>query len=225
MKALGLLLLRCALAVLVAVWAAALVASPEGGIAPLGVWVPSLAIDPLSVQLAGGLGAVLALLVLLGFFRIAAYPLLLVSFAVAAVAAWPFPAAPLDLVAGGVSTFLLLAVLAIASLMPLVFYGEDRFAFDRLPARRPAVVAAASVASAPEASAPSTEEMASAGPVAAAEPAAEAAPEAAPVCEVPAAEPADPSEAVAEVPAEEPQQALAEEAPAAEPAEPEKSAA
>ena len=61
MKALGLLLLRCALAVLVAVWAAALVASPEGGIAPLGVWVPSLAIDPLSVQLAGGLGAVLAL--------------------------------------------------------------------------------------------------------------------------------------------------------------------
>ncbi len=111
MKALGLLLLRCALAVLVAVWAAALVASPEGGIAPLGVWVPSLAIDPLSVQLAGGLGAVLALLVLLGFFRIAAYPLLLVSFAVAAVAAWPFPAAPLDLVAGGVSTFLLLCPL------------------------------------------------------------------------------------------------------------------
>ncbi len=237
MKAFGLLLLRVALSGLVAVWAAARLVAPEEGVPALDVWFPSVALDPLSVRLAGGLAAFAAFLVLTGFFRLAAYPVLLASLVAAAVAAWPFPSAPIDLVSGGVSFFLLLAALAVAALLPLAFYDEDRLSLDRLAARRPAAAAtaiAAVAASVPEVPAPSTEEMAPADPIepaAAVEPEADVEPverveaEAAPACEVPAPEPVASAEASPDVSGEEPQQAPVHEMAAAEPVETEKSVA
>ena len=226
MKALGLLLLRSGFSLLVATWAAARIMSPEGGIPLLAVRLPDVQPDALSVQLLGGLGALLALLVLTGFFRLAAYPLLVFGFVAAAVSAWPFPAAPLDLVADGVTPFLLHSVLVLAAFASLAFYGDDRFALDRLFVRRaPAAVAA--VAAAAE-DVPSTEEAAPAAEVQAtaapSEPA--AAPEPAPEA---AEAPAEP-QAEAEEPAAE--EAAASEGPASAPApavtesaEPEKTAA
>ncbi|PKQ07933.1 MAG: hypothetical protein CVT73_08105 [Alphaproteobacteria bacterium HGW-Alphaproteobacteria-12] len=223
MKALGLLLLRSGFSFLVAVWAAARIMSPEGGIPLFAVWLPEMQPDALSVQLLGGLGALLALLVLTGFFRLAAYPLLVLGLLAAAVSAWPFPAAPLDLVAGGVSPFLLHSVLALAAVAPLAFYGDDRFALDRLFVRRTpaAVTAAAEDVPSTEEAAPAAEVQATAAP---SEPAAapEPAPEAAEVPAEPQAEAEEPAveEAVAsEGPAPAPEPA------AAESAEPEKSAA
>lgn len=227
MKALGLLLLRSGFSLLAAVWAAARIVTPEGGIPLLAVWLPEMQPDALSVQLLGALGALLALLVLTGFFRLAAYPLLALALLAAAVSAWPFPAAPLDLVAGGPGSFLLLAVLAVSAPMPLLFLGEDRFALDRLSARRaPAVSVAPAVAE----DVPSTEEVAAPAEAqaVAAQPEPAGDPEPAPeTAEAPAAPQA---EAVAEeVPAEE---APAPETPAvasgpaaAESHEPEKTAA
>ncbi|MDO9127557.1 MAG: hypothetical protein Q7U42_11870 [Parvibaculum sp.] len=233
MKAFGLLLLRVALSGLVAVWAAARIVAPEGGVPALDVWFPSVALDPLSVRLAGGLAAFVAFLVLTGFFRLAAYPLLLAGLVAAAVAAWPFPSAPIDLVSGGVSFFLLLAALAVAALLPLAFYDEDRLSLDRLAARRPIAAAAAVAASVPDEPAPSTEEMSPAAhvePAAAVETVETVEPveaEAAPACEVPAPEPVASVEAAPEVSGEEPEQAPAHEVAAAEPepSETEKSAA
>jgi hypothetical protein len=230
MKALGLLLLRSGFSLLVAVWAAARIVSPEGGIPLFAVWFPETQPDALSVQLLGGLGVLLALLALTGFFRLAAYPLLVLGFLAAAVSAWPFPGAPLDLVAGGPGTFLLLAVLAVSVLMPLLFLGEDRFALDRLSVRRaPAAAALEDVPSAEEV-APAAKAQAAAAPT---EPAAD--PEPAPeTAEAPAAPPVESQvEVVAEEPAAEPaaEEAVACEvpapapAPAAESAEPEKTAA
>lgn len=217
MKALGLLLLRSGFSLLVAVWAAARIMTPEGGVPLFAVWLPEMQPDALSVQLLGALGALLALLLLTGFFRLAAYPLLVLGFLAAAVSAWPFPAAPLDLVADGPGSFLLLAALAVSALMPLFFLGEDRFALDRLSRRR--APAAASVVAAVE-DVPSTEEVA-------------------PTAEVPAmaapAEPAgdpEPAPESAEAPAEPQVEAVACEVPAsasepaaAESQEPEKTAA
>ena len=226
MKALSLFVLRLGLSALVAIWAASLVLTPQGGIPLLAVWLPEMQPDALSIQLLGGLGALLALLVLTGFFRLAAYPLLVFGFVAAAVSAWPFPAAPLDLVADGVTPFLLHSVLVLAAFAPLAFYGDDRFALDRLFVRRaPAAVAA--VAAAAE-DVPSTEEAAPAAEVRAtaapSEPA--AAPEPAPEA---AEAPAEPR-AEAEEPAAE--EAAASEGPASAPApaatesaEPEKTAA
>lgn len=231
MKAFGLLLLRVALSGLVAVWAAARLVAPEEGVSALDVWFLSVALDPLSVQLAGGLAAFAAFLVLTGFFRLAAYPVLLAGLVAAAVAAWPFPSAPIDLVSGGVSFFLLLAALAVAALLPLAFYDEDRLSLDRLAARRPAAAAtaiAAVAASVPEVPAPSTEEMAPADPIepaAAVEPVEPVEAEAAPACEVPAPEPVASAEAAPDVSGEEPQQAPVHEMAAAEPVETEKSVA
>lgn len=221
MKALGLLLLRSGFSLLVAVWAAARIMTPEGGVPFFAVWLPEMQPDALSVQLLGGLGVLLALLVLTGFFRLAAYPLLVLGLLAAAVSAWPFPATPLDLVAGGPGSFLLLAVLAVSAPMPLLFLGEDRFVLDRLSARcAPAVSVAPAVAE----DVPSTEEVAAPAEAQAVAAQPEPAPETA---EAPAAPQA---EAVAEeVPAEE---ALAPETPAAasgpaaaESHEPEKTAA
>ena len=79
MKALGLLLLRSGFSFLVAVWAAARIVSPEGGIPLLAVWLPGVQPDALSIQLLGGLGVLLAVLVLTGFFRLAAYPMLVLG--------------------------------------------------------------------------------------------------------------------------------------------------
>lgn len=226
MKALSLFVLRLGLSALVAIWAASLVLTPQGGIPLLAVWLPEMQPDAFSIQLLGGLGALLALLVLTGFFRLAAYPLLILGVLVAAVSAWPFPAAPLDLVADGVTPFLLHSVLVLAAFAPLAFYGDDRFALDRLFVRRaPAAVAA--VAAAAE-DVPSTEEAAPAAEVRAtaapSEPA--AAPEPAPEA---AEAPAEPR-AEAEEPAAE--EAAASEGPASAPApaatesaEPEKTAA
>ena len=45
MKALGLLLLRSGFSFLVAVWAAARIVSPEGGIPLLAVWLPGVQPD------------------------------------------------------------------------------------------------------------------------------------------------------------------------------------
>ncbi|PKP78471.1 MAG: hypothetical protein CVT81_03850 [Alphaproteobacteria bacterium HGW-Alphaproteobacteria-3] len=223
MKALGLLLLRSGFSLLVAVWAAARIVSPEGGIPLFVVWLPEMQPDALSVRLLGGLGVLLAVLVLTGFFRLAAYPLLVLGFLAAAVSAWPFPGAPLDLVAGGPGTFLLLAVLAVSVLMPLLFLGEDRFALDRLFMRRaPAAAALEDVPSAEEV-APAAEAPAAAAPAGDPEPAPETA-------EAPAGPPVESQvEVVAEEPAAEPAAAVACEvpapAPAAESAEPEKTAA
>ncbi|MBC7103918.1 MAG: hypothetical protein H5U13_12080 [Parvibaculum sp.] len=233
MKALGLLLLRSGFSLLVAVWAAARIVSPEGGIPLFVVWLPEMQPDALSVRLLGGLGVLLAVLVLTGCFRLAAYPLLALGLLATAVSAWPFPGAPLDLVAGGPDSFLLLAVLAVSALMPLLFLGDDRFALERLFMRRaPATVAAvaavddvpstdgvAPAAEAPAAAAPSEPagdpEPASGTAEAPAEPPFESQVEVA--AEEPAAGPAAAEEAVAcEVPAPE---------PAAESAEPEKTAA
>lgn len=226
MKALGLLLLRSGFSFLVAVWAAARIMSPEGGIPLFAVWLPEMQPDSLSIRLLGGLGVLLAVLVLTGFFRLAAYPLLILGVLVAAVSAWPFPAAPLDLVADGVTPFLLHSVLVLAAFAPLAFYGDDRFALDRLFVRRaPAAVAA--VAAAAE-DVPSTEEAAPAAevqataapsePAAAPEPAPEAA-EAPAEVQAEAEEPAAEEVAASEGPASAP-------APAAtESAEPEKTAA
>jgi len=227
MKALGLLLLRSGFSLLVAIWAAARIMTPEGGVLLFAVWLPEMQPDALSVQLLGALGALLALLVLTGFFRLAAYPLLVLGFLAAAVSAWPFPAGPLDLVADGPGSFLLLAALAVSALMPLLFLGEDRFALDRLSGRR--APAAASVAPAVE-DVPSTEEVAPAAEVPAmaapAEPAGdpEPAPETAeapaePQVETAAGEPAAEEAVVCEVPASPSEPA------AAESAEPEKTAA
>lgn len=217
MKALGLLLLRSGFSLLIAIWAAVQIMSPEGGIPLFAVWLPEMQPDALSVQLLGALGALLALLLLTGFFRLAAYPLLVLGFLAAAVSAWPFPAAPLDLVADGPGSCLLLAALAVSALMPLLFLGEDRFALDRLSGRR--APAAASVAPAVE-DVPSTEEVA---------PAAEVPAMAAPA--EPAGDP-EPAPETAEAPAEPQVEAVACEvpAPAPEPAaaeshEPEKTAA
>lgn len=224
MKALGLLLLRSGFSLLVATWAAARIMSPESGISLFAVWLPEMQPDAFSIQLLGGLGALLALLVLTGFFRLAAYPLLVFGFVAAAVSAWP--AAPLDLVADGVTPFLLHSVLVLAAFAPLAFYGDDRFALDRLFVRRaPAAVAA--VAAAAE-DVPSTEEAAPAAEVRAtaapSEPA--AAPEPAPeAVEAPAEPRAEAEEPVAEVAAASEGPASAPAPAAAESAEPEKTAA
>lgn len=226
MKALGLLLLRSGFSLLVATWAAARIMSPESGISLFAVWLPEMQPDAFSIQLLGGLGALLALLVLTGFFRLAAYPLLVFGFVAAAVSAWPFPAAPLDLVADGVTPFLLHSVLVLAAFAPLAFYGDDRFALDRLFVRRaPAAVAA--VAAAAE-DVPSTEEAAPAAEVRAtaapSEPA--AAPEPAPeAAEAPAEPRAEAEEPAAEEAAASEGPASAPAPAAAESAEPEKTAA
>ncbi|MDZ4382036.1 MAG: hypothetical protein U0942_11920 [Parvibaculum sp.] len=237
MKALGLLLLRSGFSLLVAVWAAARIVSPEGGIPLVAAWLPEMQPDALSVQLLGGLGVLLALLVLTGFFRLAAYPLLALGLLAAAVSAWPFPEAPLDLVTGGPGTFLLLAVLAVSASMPLLFLGEDRFALDRLSVRRAPAAAALEEVPSTEEVAPAAEAPAAAAP---SEPAGDpepvsataGAPAAPPVesqvevaesqvevaAEEPAAEPAAAEAVACEVPAPAPE-------PAAESAEPEKTAA
>ena len=226
MKALGLLLLRSGFSFLVAVWAAARIVSPEGGIPLLAVWLPGVQPDALSIQLLGGLGVLLAVLVLTGFFRLAAYPMLVLGLLAAAVSAWPFPAAPLDLVAGGVTPFLLHSVLVLAAFAPLAFYGDDRFALDRLFMRSAPVAAAAmaaqNVLSAEEVGAASEAPAAAAPsePAAAPEPASEAVEvPVEPQAEAAAGEPAAEQAVACEVPAPAPGPALAESG------EPEKSAA
>ena len=208
MKALGLLLLRLAIAVPVAAWAAARIATPEGGVPLLAARLPEMTPDALSIQLAGALGLLLALLVLLGFFRLAVYPAVVAAFAAAAAVAWPLAGASFDPAAfdAASSAFLLLAGLSVASLMLLVFHDEDRLALDRLATRRPAVVAAEPVTAETVQQAEET--------VTAVAPAAEAAPapavaEAAPELETkePAAVPAPTPEASPAAPPSVPQKA------------------